>query len=301
MKHLAVVLVFLTFPAAYAQEAPEPAAAEPSVTLEEFVAGLHFQTGSIDVADGVATLEVPETFQYLGAEEAQSVLEDLWGNPPDDTVLGMLFPADTPLDSMESWGVVITYEQDGYVDDKDAAEIDYDDLLAEMQSDVVAANEFRRKEGYPEVELVGWAAPPYYDSSAKKLYWAKDLKFASSEADTLNYNIRVLGRRGVLVLNAIASMEQLAPVRTRMEDVMAFVNFNEGHRYSEFDPDIDEVAAYGIGALIAGKVAAKAGLLKVFGVFLAKFWKLIAIAGVAVFGFLKKLLTGRLGEQETGA
>ncbi len=51
--------------------------------------------------------------------------------------------------------------------------------------------------------------------------------------------------------------------------------FNDGNRYLDFDPDIDEVAAYGLGALVAGKLAAKAGfftagllLLKKFGIFL---------------------------------
>ena len=42
--------------------------------------------------------------------------------------------------------------------------------------------------------------------------------------------------------------------------------------YSEFNPDIDTVAAYGIGGLIAGKVLAKAGVLAAGLVLLKKFW-----------------------------
>jgi hypothetical protein len=42
----------------------------------------------------------------------------------------------------------------------------------------------------------------------------------------------------------------------------SFVEFEPGNRYADFNPDVDEVAAYGIGALVAGKVAAKAGLFK---------------------------------------
>ena len=38
------------------------------------------------------------------------------------------------------------------------------------------------------------------------------------------------------------------------------VEFDDGNRYSDFNPDIDTVAAYGIGGLIAGKLAAKAGI-----------------------------------------
>ncbi|MGH9940273.1 MAG: DUF2167 domain-containing protein, partial [Blastocatellia bacterium] len=41
-----------------------------------------------------------------------------------------------------------------------------------------------------------------------------------------------------------------------------FVEFNEGHRYGDYVAGVDKVAAYGIGGLIAGKLAAKAGLFK---------------------------------------
>jgi uncharacterized membrane-anchored protein len=29
----------------------------------------------------------------------------------------------------------------------------------------------------PKLTLMGWAEPPHYDSSSKKLYWAKELGF----------------------------------------------------------------------------------------------------------------------------
>jgi len=297
MKKLAwtMALAALALPL-FAQEAP--AEEEALAAVEEFLAGLDFQTGLIEVADGVASLNVPETFRFLGPEDAQSVLEDLWGNPPDDTVLGMLFPAGVSPDEMEAWGVIVTYEEDGYVDDGDAAEIDYAELLEQMQSDTEASNEFRRENGYEEVALVGWAAEPRYASEEKKLYWAKNLRFGNAEENTLNYDVRVLGRKGVLVMRAVASINQLGDIRTGMDDVMAFVDFNEGYRYSDFNPDIDEVAAYGIGALIAGKVAAKVGLLKGLTLFLAKFWKIIALAAVGLLGFLKKMFAGKLGEND---
>ena len=69
----------------------------------------------------------------------------------------------------------------------------------------LAANEEREKQGFERVTLIGWAEPPSYDAAAHKLYWAKELAFADNPDHTLNYNIRVLGRRGVLVLNAYAS------------------------------------------------------------------------------------------------
>ena len=62
------------------------------------------------------------------------MLHDLWGNPPDDDVLGMLIPVSAPLtDAKNSWVVVISYSNDGYVSDSDAAGIDYDKMLKDMQ------------------------------------------------------------------------------------------------------------------------------------------------------------------------
>jgi len=139
------------------------------------------------------------------------------------------------------------------------------------------------------VELVGWAEPPHYDSLAHKLYWAKDLKFTDDSAHTLNYSVRVLGRRGVLVLNAVSSMDQLEPVRRDMTKVIGFVEFSGGHRYADFIPGTDKVAEYGIAALIAGGLAAKAGLFKVLLGALIALKKAIALGLVAAAAFLRKL------------
>lgn len=292
--------------AAHAQEpaseetAAEAAAAEPivfdSLAWRAFVdsleAPLDWHTGVIELGDGVASIDVPEGYRYLDLEDARYVLEELWGNPPADT-WGMLFPAEAgPLDA--GWGIDITYLADGYISDDDAGEIDYDELLGQLQADTRAENEQRREQGYEGIELIGWASAPYYDAEAKKLHWAKELAFGHAEGHTLNYNIRVLGRRGVLMLNAIGDMSELASVEAAVPPVLASVAFSPGHRYSDFDPEIDEVAAYGIAGLVAGKVLTKTG----FFVLLAKFWKVIAAAGIGLFAFLRKFVFGRKQDED---
>jgi uncharacterized membrane-anchored protein len=233
------------------------------------------QTGRIGLGDNLATLNVPSSFYFLDADDAQRVLVDLWGNPPGEPPLGMLFPADRTPFGRDSWAVTIEYSDDGHVSDADAAEIDYDDLLTDMRSDIRAENPSRTKAGYEPIELVGWAEPPKYDGAARKLYWAKELRFGDSPETTLNYEIRALGRTGVLSMTFIAGTSQLDEINREREAVLSMAAFNEGSRYEDFDPSYDKVAAYGIGALIAGKVAAKAGLfaaglllLKKFGIFI---------------------------------
>lgn len=266
------------------------------MTAAQFEASLKYQQGKVVLPGGMATLSLPPSFRYLGPADAERILVDAWGNPKGQGTLGMLFPANlSPLDD-NSWGVVITYEEDGYVSDKDADGINYDKLLKEMKEGVDEANKERQKQGFEKVDLVGWAEKPRYDKATHKLYWAKELAFGN-EHHTLNYNVRILGRKGVLVLNAVSGMEQLGPVRQQMQQVLAVTEFNPGSKYTDYNASTDKKAAYGIAALVAGGVAAKAGLFgKLFAVLLAA-KKLIVIGLVAIGSFFAKLF-GRKSEED---
>lgn len=263
------------------------------MTAEEFLASLHFQQGDILLPKKIATLKLPAGFRYLPPADAERVLVDAWGNPPGYETLGMIFPADrSPLDE-NSWGVVITYDEDGHVKDDDALSIKYDEILADMKKQTEENNEQRKKDGYPAMTLVGWAEPPRYDSSTHKFYWAKELSSEGHAHNTLNYNIRVLGRKGVLVLNAVAGMDQVGEIRSQMPTVVSATDFTSGNRYADFDSSTDKVAEYGLAALLAGGVAAKLGLFgKLFALLLA-FKKLIVVGVLALFSMISRIFKGK--------
>lgn len=226
-----------------------------------FEASLHYKTGEIELGGGIASLHLNPAFRYLPPEDTARLLTEGWGNPDGEGTLGMLLPTSVgPLDA-GSFGVVITYEEEGHISDADADKIDYAEMLRTMKERTAKSNEERRKQGVSEVELVGWAEPPHYDAASHKLYWAKELAFKGGEEHTLNYDIRVLGRKGVLVLTAVSGMSQFDSVKHDMRDVVAFTDFKPGNTYAEFDPKVDKVAAYGLAALIAGGIAAKTGLI----------------------------------------
>lgn len=270
---------------------------QEQITAEEFLASLSFQKGAITLPGGVASLDLPEGFHYLSPEDTENVLVTAWGNPPGNETLGMLVQSPDDILADESWAVVIAYEEDGYVSDENADSVDYAGMLEDMQASSRESNAARVEAGYEEVELLGWAATPRYDEAANKLYWAKELRFGDIPVNTLNYNVRILGRKGVLVLNLVATMPQLEEIETAIPTVLAMTNFNPGHRYSDFDPSVDQVAAYGIGALVAGKLAAKAGLFAKFGVLLIalkKFW-IFLIIGVGAFA-ARRFRRGRTKE-----
>ena len=291
----AALLCFLTLifsNIARAQDdAPDQAALAKVMKLAD---SLKYQDGEVTLRGDLAKLKLPRELRYLGPDDAATVLERIWGNPPSRVKpLGLLVPAAIPIIAPNSWAVIITYEEDGYIKDDDAKKLDYDDILKDMRADVKAGNAEREKQGYPKIELVGWAATPRYDAEAKKMYWAKELKFESAAENTLNYNIRVLGRRGVLVLNAVAGMAQLPEIEAATPMILGAVDFQEGHRYADFQPGTDKVATYGLAALVAGGVLAKTGFLKVLiaGALAAK--KFVIIGVIALFGIIKKFFGGK--------
>lgn len=254
----------------------------------QFLNTIQPQSGTILIEAAGATFSVPDDFYFLNAEDSERVLVEAWGNPPGQNTLGMLFPAGlSPLDN-EAWAVTIAYEEDGYVSDENAEDIDYDELLEQMQEDTRASSIEREKMGYGTVSLVGWASAPFYDASSYKLHWAKEVHFGGNDENTLNYNVRILGRKGVLVLDFIASMNQLPLIKQNLAAVLDIAEFDQGSTYSDFDPEIDEVAAYGIGALVAGKVIAKTGFLVIALAFLKKFGIFILLGLGALFKMLFK-------------
>ncbi|KAF2330372.1 DUF2167 domain-containing protein [Flavobacterium ginsenosidimutans] len=248
----------------------------------------NYETGKITLTEGNGTLNVPKGFKFLNGEQTQNVLSNLWGNPEDKSILGSLVPDGKGVTHGDSWMFVISYQGDGYVKDDDAGDIDYTDLLKTMKEDVATENEERKKAGYPEVQLIGWASTPFYDNNLKVLHWAKELQFGQDKEHTLNYDLRVLGRKGMYNISAVAGVNQLAEVKASIPEIIKSVAFDQGNKYLDFDADTDTVAAWTIGGLVAGKVLAKVGFFAI----LAKFGKFIVIGIIAAFAAIKKFLFG---------
>jgi len=265
-----------------------PLAVHADDTPQQIFGSLKQQKGEIQLGSNLAHLSLTDHFAYLDPADSETFLVKLWGNPPGAAKdsLGMIIPTDG---ERPTYAIVIQYEDSGNVSDSDAASIDYDQLLKDMQESTRTDNAERAKQNYATVELLGWAKPPYYDAQAKKLYWAKRLKFSDDSDETLNYEIRVLGRRGVLDLNVVGGMDQLATIDGRINEILAMVAFDAGNTYAEFKPGLDKAAEYGIGGLIAGGILAKAGFFK----FLLGFAKPLIVGGIAVVaavgGFFKRL------------
>lgn len=283
-----MLLLFAMFAAPLAAQAPlDPA-------TQQFLDSLNPRTGSIPIPEARATLELGEEYLFYGPEDAAAILVQAWGNPPESAqgVLGLVMPAGTtPLS--DSWGAVVTYEDTGYVSDDDAAEADYDQILADLKEASAASNEERRAAGFQTVNVIGWAQTPRYDKSSHSVVWARNLKFEGESVNTLNYDIRALGRSGVLSLNLISTMPDLANIRVAANDFAGLAQFDPGARYEDFDAAVDRKAEYGIGGLVAAGVglatAKKLGLFAILAKFLKPILIGLAVLFFALWGRIKRL------------
>lgn len=282
-KHLLVLLSFFVITPLISQEDTLVA------YYEKIEKSFKYQSGKVDFKEENAYINVPNGFKFLDAKQTQYILHDIWGNPEDTSVLGSLVPDNKGVTYADSWIFVITYQQDGFVKDDDADDINYDDLLTEMKEDNKVANEQRKLDGYDTALLIGWASKPYYDKELKVLHWAKEIKFGNSETNTLNYDLRVLGRKGMFNVSAVANMTELAEVKTSIPTIIKSVQFSDGNKYSDFDSNTDTVAAWTIGGLVAGKVLAKVGFFAI----IAKFGKVIFLALLGGLAGVKKFFFGK--------
>ena len=278
--------------AAFQAEA-EARAAAYQAERDSLEATLTFYSDTtVVLGDGLAELAVPAGYRYISGKDAATVLVDMWGNPPanGEGSLGMLFPDKYGPAALGGYGVEISYVEDGYIEDGDAADLDYDDLLQQLQEETEEENAGREAAGYLGMHLLGWAKTPHYDAANQRLHWAKKLHFDGEDLNTLNYNILFLGRRGFLTLNVIGGMKDLDEVNTDLDDFLGSITYTEGNRYADFDAGTDDIAAYGLAALIGAKVIAKTGLFATIGIFLLKGWKLVVIAFMAMAAGLKRFV-----------
>ncbi len=259
-----------------------------------FEKSIPYKTGKIALSDKIE-LNIPKGYKFIPQKEASIIISKYWGNPERDDVLGMLVQEKFQFLNAEDWAFILSEQTDGYVKDEDANKINYDDLLNEIKDSEEEENKERVKNGYDEMHIMRWASTPYYDSKSKILHWAKEIKFGKdSSENTLNYDVRILGREGLLSMNAVGVMSALDSVKKHIPQIINMAQFTKGHKYADFDEKSDNVAAYTIGGLVAGKLLAKAGLFAL----LLKNIKLLIFGGLALFSAFKNKILRLFGKKQ---
>lgn len=251
---------------------------------------------TVELGDELAQIELPEGFLFADAQVAQTVLS-MMGNRVFGNEVGMVVPAAEGQD----WFLVFEWEEVGYVKDDEKDSIDADALLESLQESTLAGNEWRKENGVPSMTMTGWAEPPHYDEKTHNLVWATQLD-SEDGSRTVNHNVRLLGRRGIMSVTLVESTELYAQAKAPAEQVLKAFSFKTGSTYSEWKSG-DKVAEYGLTALVAagaGAAAVKLGFFGMLAKFFGKAGKAIvlgAVAVVAAVGNFVKRLFGKKTEE----
>jgi len=224
-------------------------------------------TATVKVREGQAFLDGPNTRRFL----------ELNQNPPRDNHY-------TLVGGDEAWFAVFFFEASGYV--KDDEKLDPDALLKSMKDTDQASNDERKRLGMPPLHTDGWHVAPHYDLNTRRLEWATRLRTDDGQ-QTVNYTIRILGRRGVMRATLVSSPQTLDRDIKDFKTVLTGYDFVAGERYAEWVAG-DRVAEYGLAALVLGgaaAVATKTGFGKAIGKFLIVG---VVAAGGAILAFARK-------------
>jgi uncharacterized membrane-anchored protein len=260
-----------------APAAGAPAAPQPDDQEKQFAALNWVKGPATETIAGNSTLVVPEGFVYLNRADTKKFLE-LNRNLANGQEV-MIAP------TAGDWSAYLEFDDGGYV--KDDEKIDGAALLKSLQENTEAANEERQKRGWEPLHVTGWATPPAYNGTTKRLEWATVL--SSNGHDNVNFFTKILGRRGHTSVVMVSSNEGLQTSEASLNKVLEGYTFNSGESYAEWKPG-DKVAEYGLAALILGgaaAVATKKGLWGVLVGFLAAAWKAVAAAAVGVVAWLR--------------
>ena len=188
----------------------------------------------------------------------------------------------SPQGQSDGFWTFFEFDDIGYIKDAAEEKLDADSMWSEMKENSDEANKARKEQGYPSSQLVAWTVKPNYNAQTQRLEWAYSFRSEGQKKDTVNYNTRLLGRHGVMRVTVVP-MGDLDNSLPLFNTTIAGFEFKDGNRYAQFSSG-DKLAKAGLAALVVGGVAAAAAKSGLLG----KLWKLIVVAFVAVWQFLKK-------------
>ncbi len=215
---------------------------------------LKFHAGKLRFADQSIRMKVPEGHYFIDATQSRFILETIWGNIPDEEVLGMIVGSRfVPAEINNDYSFVISYAPIGFIPTEERAEFDHHELLEGIQDQLQTANEKRLEQGFNALQVENWIMVPFFDNYKKALYWATELKVNGSDEPLVNYNLRLLGKNGVLKINAVGTLDQLPNIKQVLPFILSQTEFLDGFKYTDHPAPDSANSEWQLQDLIAGK------------------------------------------------
>ncbi|HEY1068361.1 MAG TPA: DUF2167 domain-containing protein [Pirellulales bacterium] len=236
--------------------------------LREKFPGVNFQTGPMTASLGnAAEIAVPKGFWFVPQGSLRQ-FNDAMQNDTSSNDLGIILSGP---ETGGFWFVTFSFQDSGYVKDDDKDQINAtfaDNAMKAFREGQEQDNAQRRQRGWGELTLTGWEPAPFYDPQTNNLTWGlvveeKNAQPGAGGEATINYQSRLLGRRGYMSATLVMGRDQAAEAIPAYKKLLTGYQFKAGQKYAEFQSG-DKIAEYGLTALVGAgalAVAAKTGLL----------------------------------------
>ncbi len=261
--------------------------AELTEEEQQILSTIQWNEGPYDAPLGErATMRVGENLSFINGDDTNKLNAVLFKDAPYPGMIGMIYH------EINEWRAEFSFEETGYIPDDEKDSLDADAILESMQEGQKEANTYRVERGGQPLNLVGWAIRPYYNETTNNLEWAIIVENEATGTRSINYNIRMLGRRGVVEATLVCSEATLDRDLPEFRSALQSFSYNPGEKYTEYVQG-DRVAEYGLTALVAGgaaAVAAKSGLFKYL-------WKILVGVGVLFAAGFRKIFVGKSRDQ----
>ena len=172
-----------------------------------------------------AEIKLPAGYKFADGEITQRLLKAA-GEPTSGREMGMMMPEEG------EWTVFFEFSDEGYVKDDDKDKLDPDKLLKAIKKGNDYANKERQRMGNPPLNIIGWEQKPAYDPETHNLQWA--IRAESEGRPIINYNTRLLGRKGVMEVVLVCKPEALAEIVPTFKTLLADYSYKTGERYAEY-------------------------------------------------------------------
>lgn len=223
--------------------------------MRKFEASLDYKNGTVSISENRATLRLMDGYRFLDSRDAKKILLGLWGQPsPKNTDGIILAPGIGPF-SDDTWAFGLSFDATGHIIDIGDTGIDSEVIMAKLKNNLVNENRKRQNEDLQTIEILDWEIKPIYDKTHRCLYWAIKYSFSNEIQNEIIYNIKMLGRNGVLSISTQVREKLSDQLNNHMKNVIRFAEFNPGQEYDAFDGKKETPSESKLSDLITGAKA----------------------------------------------
>lgn len=197
--------------------------------------------GHVSLLDAPIEIDIPAELQFVDGRNTKFLLSQFWGSDPDalKDVVGMLIPDTLSSIINLDKAFIISYSNDGFVNDKLMRNFSYDKLLK-----ILRANQ---DNSYTNIS---WAWTPNYDMHTHSL--SLPLAYIENNDTIITPRIFVFGRYGVTRIDPVASISDYQWLYENNRPVINSIEYKKGSGYEDYDPKDKTVTYNSVASFLRG-------------------------------------------------